>query len=98
VDLIWCMRYTNKDGSGMIISTGISDGKERVKEFELTDKGEEGHQQKNNVDTGTHLEMIEDEYDLLDNGDLVLVSSKVVKIDSCGNEIPLLEADGSSQN
>jgi hypothetical protein len=35
-------------------------------EFKLTDKGEEGQQQKNNVDTGTYLEVIEDEYDLLD--------------------------------
>jgi hypothetical protein len=64
----------------------------------LTNKGEEGQQQKNNVDSGTHLEMIEDEYDLSDNGDLVLVSSKVVKIDRCGNEISLREADTSSQS
>jgi hypothetical protein len=42
--------------------------------------------------------MIEDKYVLLDNGDLVLVSSKVVKIDRCSNEISLLEANESSQS
>jgi hypothetical protein len=39
------------------------------------------------ADTDTYLEMFEDEYDLFDNGDLILVSSKVFKVDSYGNEV-----------
>jgi hypothetical protein len=60
----------------------------RVIQSDLSDEGERGQQLTNHADNDAHLKMFEDEYDLFDNGDLVLVSSKVIKVDRYGNEVP----------